>query len=371
MKKFFTRFVLLACVVVFAVPSLTFARDVRSPRIPSIEDRISARMDSLAERLCARIAKTPNATLPEFCDEEPPPPEDVCPNVPSDQATGPCADEECVADGGTWNGTSCDMPPPPEEPTLQFSANPESITEGQSSSLSWSSEHADSCTASNGWDGVKGSSGVEVVSPIISTTYTLECTGEGGVVSQEITVTVTPAPEILIGHVVVSEVFYDVDPAHGVNSGNSNNEWIELYNGTGEAVNLSGWKLADNNSSDVLPEGTMLSPGEFLIVTATSTTAGFWNIPQDVQIIVLGEQIGNGLAAGGDVVTLLNAEDIAVDAVSYGTNTTAFNPSVLGAAQGHSIERAALQADSDTAADWEDRVNPTPGTIATPAPSAL
>gem|GEM_PF-3643084 len=37
----------------------------------------------------------------------PPPPVDECPNVPGDQTSGPCADETCIADGGTWDGTTC------------------------------------------------------------------------------------------------------------------------------------------------------------------------------------------------------------------------------------------------------------------------
>ena len=45
----------------------------------------------------------------------PPPPTDVCPNVPGDQTTTPCADQTCVNQGGTWNGTSCVMPPPPPQ----------------------------------------------------------------------------------------------------------------------------------------------------------------------------------------------------------------------------------------------------------------
>lgn len=39
------------------------------------------------------------------------PPTDVCPNVPGTQETGPCADQVCVNNGGTWNGTSCVLPP--------------------------------------------------------------------------------------------------------------------------------------------------------------------------------------------------------------------------------------------------------------------
>lgn len=39
-----------------------------------------------------------------------PPVTDVCPNVPGIQASGPCADQECVNAGGTWDGDSCEFP---------------------------------------------------------------------------------------------------------------------------------------------------------------------------------------------------------------------------------------------------------------------
>lgn len=368
MKKHFLSFTLLACAMIFMVPMLSSALEGRPPRTLNIEERISARMNSVVDRLCERLARTSSNPLPEFCEQEPPPPIDICPNVPGDQEENPCADNKCIEQGGVWNGESCDIPPPPEEPTLQLSADPETITEGESSSLSWDTEHADSCTAQNGWDGLRNTSGIEVVSPAITTTYELECSGDGGSVSKQVTVTVEPLPEILIGHVVVSEALYNPSTEQG----GSNQEWVELYNGTDAIVDLTGWKIADNGGQDVLPEGTLLDPGAFLFIAPTSTTASFWNIPSDTQVVVLGNSIGgNGLANGGDIVSLLNSENIAVDSVSWGTNVDAFDPSVTPVGQGHSIERAALQVDSDTASDWEDRVNPTPGTIAEPAPSIL
>ncbi len=38
---------------------------------------------------------------------------DACPQVPGTQTSGPCANDTCVQDGGTWNSSSCVMPPPP------------------------------------------------------------------------------------------------------------------------------------------------------------------------------------------------------------------------------------------------------------------
>jgi hypothetical protein len=84
-------------------------------------------------------------------------------------------------------------------PTVTISANPTSITSGQSSTLTWSSTNATSCTASNGWTGTKATSGSATVSPTANATYTLTCTGAGGSGVQSVIVNVsasTPAPTV-------------------------------------------------------------------------------------------------------------------------------------------------------------------------------
>src|SRR5207249_2508595 len=75
--------------------------------------------------------------------------------------------------------------------------SPTSITSGQSSTLTWSSTNATSCTASGGWTGTKTISGTQAVTPTVTTAYTLACTGSGGTATQSTTVTVssvTPPP---------------------------------------------------------------------------------------------------------------------------------------------------------------------------------
>jgi peptidoglycan/xylan/chitin deacetylase (PgdA/CDA1 family) len=85
-------------------------------------------------------------------------------------------------------------PSPPGTPTVSLSANPTSITSGQSSTLTWSSTNATSCTASGAWSGARELSGSVSVSPTATATYTLACTGAGGTTSQSTTVTVSTQP---------------------------------------------------------------------------------------------------------------------------------------------------------------------------------
>ncbi len=76
-------------------------------------------------------------------------------------------------------------------PTITFSANPASITSGNSSTLSWFATNTTSCTASGGWTGSKTASGSQSVTPTSNTTYILTCSGNGGTVTQSVTVAVS------------------------------------------------------------------------------------------------------------------------------------------------------------------------------------
>jgi hypothetical protein len=76
-------------------------------------------------------------------------------------------------------------------PTVSITADPTSVTSGGSSTLTWSSTNATSCTASGGWSGARGVNGSQVITNITQTqTYTLTCTGAGGSVDTSATVTV-------------------------------------------------------------------------------------------------------------------------------------------------------------------------------------
>lgn len=166
----------------------------------------------------------------------------------------------------------------------------------------------------------------------------------------------TPTPEI--DHLLISEVFYDVDGVHGSESAN---EWLEIYNGTGVAVDLTGWSISDAASSDTLPDGVVISDGEYLLITNATSTSDFWSIPSGTTVVSLGSPLGNGLGNSGDVVLLKDPSEAMVDAVSWGSNIDAFDPAAPDVVEGHSLARADLSTDSDTASDWVDRETPTPG----------
>jgi uncharacterized repeat protein (TIGR01451 family) len=65
-----------------------------------------------------------------------------------------------------------------QNPTVDITANPSSIARGQSSTLSWNSQNATSCTLSNA--GSVSTSGSRSVSPYSTTTYTITCYNNNG-----------------------------------------------------------------------------------------------------------------------------------------------------------------------------------------------
>ena len=78
-------------------------------------------------------------------------------------------------------------PPTAIEPTVSLGAGSSRISLGGSTTLSWSSTDATSCTASGAWSGSKATSGSESVSLSGPATLTLTCVGDGGSVSSSVT----------------------------------------------------------------------------------------------------------------------------------------------------------------------------------------
>lgn len=74
-------------------------------------------------------------------------------------------------------------------PTVSVSADPESIPAGASSTLTWSSTHADTVTIDQGIGSVD-INGSMTVSPTVTTTYTITASGPGGSASDSVTLTV-------------------------------------------------------------------------------------------------------------------------------------------------------------------------------------
>ena len=103
----------------------------------------------------------------------------------------------CTGTGGTANSSvSVTVRPPvvvtPAPTISSFTATPNPVDNNGSTTLSWSSTNATTCT-SNAWSGNLGASGSKVLSSLTSDqTYNLTCTGTGGSTNSSVSVTVKP-----------------------------------------------------------------------------------------------------------------------------------------------------------------------------------
>src|SRR3989338_9547410 len=91
-------------------------------------------------------------------------------------------------------------------PTVSISTNPTSVAYGGSSTISWTSTNAGSCTKSGDWSGsttpnVSGSQSTGALNQVKTYTYTLTCSGANGTSdakSATVTVSAPPAPTATI-----------------------------------------------------------------------------------------------------------------------------------------------------------------------------
>jgi hypothetical protein len=153
-----------------------------------------------------------------------------------------------------------------------------------------------------------------------------------------------------------SEVCYDT-PHEGDDSAH---EWVELYNADSETVDLTGWTLADNTSRDSLAGGS-LAAGAFVVVAAGREFEGDYPAFDGALLFVVDGRIGNGLANKGDRLLLLDGQGRLVDALSYGDDGELLQPPAPAVAAGRCLERVPPGYDTDSAGDFRDSANPSPG----------
>ena len=99
--------------------------------------------------------------------------------------------------GSTLNATDASIP----SPTASISASPASLTQGNTTVITWSSTNAASCTASGGWIGSKSIFGGTYNTGALATTtaYNLSCANSAGItVATSVTVMVTAKPAAAI-----------------------------------------------------------------------------------------------------------------------------------------------------------------------------
>ncbi len=163
---------------------------------------------------------------------------------------------------------------------------------------------------------------------------------------------------------LISEVLYDplgTEP---------NEEWIEVFNNSASPMELTDWTISDNLSTDVISPTTTIPAGGCMVIAASSEDF-YANYPAFTGAIVFiaDGRIGNGLGNTDDRLILKDGEGTLIDQVSYGTDTTAFDPPCPDVSAGHSLERSPANVDTDTFEDWIDQEVPDPGEVNAPTPT--
>jgi len=165
-------------------------------------------------------------------------------------------------------------------PTLMLTANPTSITSGQSSVISWTTTDATSCDAT--WTPSKKIADSKTVSPAVTTAYPMICTGSGGSVNQSVAVTVTfPQPTLTLFSLP------DELPAGG---GNVTLQWSSTNTNSCSATwtnkkQTSGSQQINNLTQTTIFEMTCVGPG--------------WEVTSGYEVYVDGSSGGSGGSGGG------------------------------------------------------------------------
>ena len=112
-----------------------------------------------------------------------------------------------------------------------------------------------------------------------------------------------------------------------------------------------------------------IPPNGFIVIAASE---GFYtNYPDFAGAIVFvaDGKIGNGLGNDGDRLILRDGAGTVIDRMSYGADTTIFDPPCPDVAAGHSLEREPTGFDTDRASDFVERPLPSPEGIPSPTPT--
>ena len=111
----------------------------------------------------------------------------------------------------------------PKQPTLSMSASPTTVSVNGTTTISWNSKFAKSCTASGGWSGNKTTSGSQTISALTAdSTFNITCNGDGGSANDSVSITVAASSAPWVSLTTSSSSLpYDGSATLNWNSGNS------------------------------------------------------------------------------------------------------------------------------------------------------
>jgi hypothetical protein len=155
-----------------------------------------------------------------------------------------------------------------------------------------------------------------------------------------------PGATISAPPIVINELHY--------NPAGDDAEFLELFNPTSQAVDLSGWTI--DGVALTINFGTVILPGQYMVFTDADTQFR----EQSTGNIIVGGEYSGGLSGGGETITLSNADGIVIDEVSYDDSAPwATEPD----GDGFTLALADPNSDNSLASSWfaSNEINGTPG----------
>lgn len=147
-------------------------------------------------------------------------------------------------------------------------------------------------------------------------------------------------------YVLINQIMYD-SPWNEVvtRPPYSNGEFVELYNGGTESVDMEGWVLTGDGTTEhfTIPEGCVLASGGYLIVayrhilTPTYHLTDSFLIPTNIPVLYQHAVVLSNGSNNGETLTLYNANSEIVDQVYYDGTSHKTKPNRLYAENADSI----------------------------------
>lgn len=161
---------------------------------------------------------------------------------------------------------------------------------------------------------------------------------------------ILPLPDIII-----SEIHYN-----GPEAGTDTTEFIEIYHGGNEAVNLGGYTFSQGITF-TFPDSTVIGPGEYIVVTCSEDHYG----GQGFQVY---QWLSGTLSNTGETIELQNILGQMIDQVAYSDGNEWGNCAPDG--YGPSLELIDLSLGNDVPGNWKaSHINGgTPGEANSQAP---
>ncbi len=217
-------------------------------------------------------------------------------------------------------------------PVVVLTADPAAISAGESSTLTWTSTDADTCTAEGVWTASHATSGTALVTPDATTTYRMECTNVTGVASDTATVRVTlpvSEPEPLPDPTVT----LTADPLSVDVGGSATLSWTSTD--ATQCIAPGGWTDVQGTSGTapvVVDETTeyTLSCGNGMATATASVTVEATPIVVGSSDVRINEVawMGTSNSTGDEWIELYNAGTVAQDLTGWTLTATSGNISV-------------------------------------------